>query len=407
MVALVFILNNMMCFAFATDVENYDYVENMSYVFNYWDAYTDSSCEEYTPPSYFAGFIFDSTKMLTVCITEDSTAIRQRIMDDCGGTNLQFQLVDYSFNDLLETQRMILSESSAEVRVTTISIPNNTVNVYVNSEADYRADVHSISGMDKPAVNILPYVSDTDVIESTHNISVESIVESTGEPITDSVPVALRTTSSFYPGQRTRPMGSSGNGTVGFCATDSSGRQVVITHGHTYIDSITSSTQYTDCLTAKFGTDSTSYPVYILSNSGNLNEMGSVDKYLDAAYIPVSGTISNTMPNGVKLTGAVYTSQLSSVSNISGAYYGYSNGLQYGTITVADSSYLSMTTSSSISSGTGDSGGPIYLTNTSQNRLVGIVKSHTGSNLVNGILWTRIASAYATCTGKTLAVRLT
>ena len=65
-----------------------------------------------------------------------------------------------------------------------------------------------------------------------------------------------------------------------------------------------------------------------------------------------------------------------------------------------------MLMSSAISERAGDSGGTIYLTNTSQNRLIGIVKGQSGNTMINGIPWTSIASAYYSCTGLILSPKI-
>lgn len=128
---------------------------------------------------------------------------------------------------------------------------------------------------------------------------------------------------------------------------------------------------------------------------------------MDAAYIPTTTAITNKINNSstTKLTGVVYNYQMESVSGITGKYFGATNGTQSGLVTVSDG-YLSMLMSSAISERAGDSGGTIYLTNTSQNRLIGIVKGQSGNTMINGIPWTSIASAYYSCTGLILSPKI-
>lgn len=368
---------------------------NMTKVFAFWDRFTDYETGEYMPPDYFGGIIFSDTAPLEFCLTDVSEDTVKELKNVVGDSVL-YREVNYSFTELQKIKNDLEGLNEEGTITSRIDIESNSVVVFINDDSQG-------GGLSREAFDL---VNNECYPVEFHSQEVESEFGELNNEVRTETLSEERSATTFYPGQRTRPMSqSSAVGTIGFTARDSSGKLLLFTHGHTYIDELDEDNEYEDVLMATI--DGDVYSVYILSNSGNLNELGSVTNTLDAAYIPVTGTITNRINNSssTKLTGAVYSSQISSVSGITGSYYGYTNGFQTGEVTVSGG-ILYMYCDTAISSRTGDSGGPIYLTNTSENRLVGIVKSSVGRDTVYGILWTNIAQAYYNCMGKTITVKL-
>ena len=113
-------------------------------------------------------------------------------------------------------------------------------------------------------------------------------------------------------------------------------------------------------------------------NAYTLSHYSNNDLTWDAAYIVIPNTVSYTVSNKVNNTSTriqyiAFDEQLSSYCGSNASAYGSVGGFKSSTITVGFSAgyyYLSMQTTFD----NGDSGGPIYMTSNSQNRLIGIIK---------------------------------
>lgn len=358
-------------------------------VFRFWDCFTDYDSDTYTPPAYFGGFAFDEEKGLLVYVTEDTDEIRSNITSICKKTDISFESVKYSFNYLMDTMiklDKIACEEKLPVVGMTLDLRNNAVSIILNDEDANKAEgIASVFYSDK---SIKPDIVRFQIKDAKQDIL--SGLENTSQ-IENAE--ASRATYNFYPGRQTT-FGSS-YGTVGFCAYDSTGRYLMITHAHGYGFSLSDYTYSTPKSVTVAGL---SMNAYTLSYSSNTS-----DSLCDAAYIVIPSTASYSVSNKInntttRLQYVALDTQLLSYSGSNVGAFGSSSGFKTSTVTITCSAgYYYLTINTTFNGG--DSGGPVYLTASSQNRLIGIIQTRQGG----GILWKNIRDRYYAKTGNTLA----
>lgn len=356
-------------------------------VFSFWDKYTDYDEDLYLPPDYFGGFSRSEDNNLIMYITEDTAEIRKQAKADCDGADFSFVEVEHSFNQLNEAM-LSLDRFSKRLEAFTcgayIDIPKNKVAVLL---------IPDFEGFKKEWASIVADNEDIDPDLYTFEIKKEPpAIDDSAKSQIDNAPTSLtpNTTYAFYPGIQS----SFGNsyGTISFCAYDSLGRYLLITHAHNL--GFTSTISPRTVTVAGLNMDA-----YTLSPTAT----NAPAVYYDAAYIVIPSTASYTVSNKVnntttRISYVALDSQLSSYSGGNVSAYGVYSGFKSSTVTVVYSSGF-YTLQVNTTFGSGDSGGPIYLTGNSQNRLIGIIITQQGV----GNTWMNIRDRYYTATGQTLS----
>lgn len=359
-------------------------------VFNFWDYFTDYDAEAFLPPDYFSGFEMNSNGTLTIYVTDDTDEIINEISRVCKSRDYSIVKVQYSFNALYGLLDSIKeSNDSSLIDSISFDLSENKVVACVKSENIDRLSIKQNSMLViKKSEEIKPAASIKYDGANSHNLI-------------DSNNTRQINSTTFYPGMQTSFNNNMSTGTVGFCATDGQGRKILITHAHSY--------GFTEPYYAQnVSVGGTSMSAYTLSTASGSTE----DQFFDAAYIVIpsalsSVSLSNKIGNQstVRLSYVAYDAYLSSYNNMVVNAYGSASGFIVGsslnpiTATVQYIPYEQLwDLSMSHNTQNGDSGGPIYLTGSNQNRLLGIIRTTYGA----GVLWKNIRDRYYALTGFTL-----
>lgn len=357
-------------------------------VIRYWDYYTDYEKDVFLPPDYFGGFNLNEDNTLTMFVTDNSTSVQEQVHTICKSDKIKFSVVEYSFTYLVNAMNAItrnFANSFVYIEEIALDLTNNVVIVIPVSDAiDFESKWLSFAENLSFGKGINPAIYQIRVESAVKsNISSGMNVKATENPIQN------RTTYTFYPGQQSL-FGSNSTGTVGFCATDSLGRKLLITHSHGY-----GFTAYNQAKTVTVG--GLSMSAYALS-------IATEDPLYDAAYIVIPSGVTTVLTNKVnnntskRISYVAYDYQLLSYNGAAVDAFGYVSGFVSTTASITLNSgnyYLNINSALN----PGDSGGPIYLTGSSQNRLLGIISTQQGG----GTLWKNIRDKYATVTGATLS----
>lgn len=105
--------------------------ESMTSVFNFWDSFTDEETGEYLPPEFFGGLIINDDGSLTACMTTYSKSDISTLYEACGAQNLSIVQVKNSYVSLVSIQNFIEARYGDYIITSTICIPDNAVNIYV------------------------------------------------------------------------------------------------------------------------------------------------------------------------------------------------------------------------------------------------------------------------------------
>ena len=194
-------------------------------------------------PSFFGGAYIDENKELVIQVTDNNSDIMEYFAELIDLENVRFQTAENSLAELLEIKyelnKRISSNTSDPLRLsaqdslidgTGISIPNNSVNLYV------KPDSVSTIAADASAATI------ESLITGLSNIQIVSLESHLDNSSTDKInnPDNISQTSAqnlmepgqiiYMQGSRYYPYG------IGFWATDSYGNLGIVTCGHGYKD---------------------------------------------------------------------------------------------------------------------------------------------------------------------------
>jgi hypothetical protein len=370
------------------------YLENVKHsndmVFNFWDQFTDYDTDVYLPPEYFAGFELNSDGTLTIYVTDNSCDVLDDLCEVCGGSDFQIIIVQHSFNTLCGVKDAIIgSDDSILIDSIAYNLSENKVTVFASQENIRKLKLKPSSLIEIKERDTKEYAFNTD--NSAYD-NKEHLLASNSKQMN---------TTTFYPGIQTNFNNNNSFGTVGFCATDGLGRKLLITHSHGYGFSGPNNAKSV----AVAGVTMSAYSLSYQTGNGQ-------DQYYDAAYIVIPTNISTALSNKINNQGSVrlsyvaYDSQLSSYNGMAVNAYGCASGFMVGTSQNPITAILYQDTLTSLWSlsmsgcypANGDSGGPIYLVGSNQNRLLGIIRTTYG----DGILWKNIRDRYYSITGYTL-----
>jgi len=210
-----------------------------------WSPIPDLPSDRYANfPSFFGGAFIDDNKQLVILVTEYNSDILQYFSNLIDLENVRFQTVANSLLDLFEIKEELnyricsntanplrLNAQDALIDGTGISIPNNSVNLYVKQDAvatrstsDSAVSTIESLTLGLPSVQIVSLESEPDnaspfEIDNSNNIALPA-AQSLMEP---GLTIYMQG-SSFW------PYG------IGFWATDSSGNLGIVTCGHGYTD---------------------------------------------------------------------------------------------------------------------------------------------------------------------------
>ncbi len=357
-------------------------------VFRFWDYYTNNENDLFSPPDYFGGFSLNEDGGLIVYLAENTDTIKTAVMDICKSDNIHFEKVEYSFKELKETLDYISNGADNET-ISSISLDLDANKVVVRIEPDAISGSSTMYGIalgemsEKINTSMVTVVLD-EVDRQQKNVPEDEVPENV---ITDNI-LPRSSYYVFYPGQPTA-FGDSQCGTIGFCAVDEEGTKLLITHGHGYEfdgsgdpDSVT--------------VGGFTLEIYNISRNVTSGE----DQMCDAAYIVVPNTVTRGLSNkvvnsgGTRITAAATVEQMLSYNNASVRAYGATTGFITTTASFAcenGEAWIDMVDEPTW----GDSGGPIYLIGTGENRLLGIISYEYGG----GTAWTTIQARYENITG--------
>lgn len=339
--------------------------------------YDEDECDTIFP-DYYGGMRINDDSSPTFYLTDTSDSVIETLVSICGDDAFGYEQVAHSFNELTDTQMEIMDKYGAEMKLTgsALSIDKNSVVLYTDLEF----------------VDVSPLTDEFDI-----KCEVMTDVTSCGTLSEDSYTSLAKNESraqTFKSGlttyRRSRQNSTTYSevmGTVGFVALDSDGNKVIFTHGHD-IESYWSS--------LKIGNQTLSFNVF---GTGNNNDAS-------YAFLPSSATLNNRIGStSYYLEGTMTRSAFASISNATVYFYGVTTG------TVTQSDFVAQLTDESVytlvsTSGNvqhGDSGGPIFVSTSSGNQLVGIVKAGA-SSWSQGVFLTYIKNLYRSETGSTLYV---
>lgn len=229
-------------------VTSLDSLENISLdkynaLLRAWSTTPDIHSDRYANfPSFFGGAYIDESKRLVIQVTEYNSDILQYFSEIIDLDNVLFRVAENSLVELFEIKdelnRRISSNTSDPQRLSTqdslidgtgISIPNNSVNLYVKPDSiatisTTRASADTIESLTMGLPNI-------------QIVSIESHHDNSYKINNSNNATRAATQNLMEPGQIIYMQGSSywpyG---IGFWATDSSGNLGIVTCGHGYTD---------------------------------------------------------------------------------------------------------------------------------------------------------------------------
>ncbi len=362
-------------------------------VFNFWDKYTDYGTDTYLPPEYFGGFYLNENGILTAYITDDTADIKDNIITACGSNNIKFEVVKHSFNKLYESLLSISQKTENEkcFHGFALALEQNAIVAYVDSPEHLSTAINKLNTLDiEPKIEFEVY---TQPAENNHFFNDES---------NESSLVSNISSVAFYPGQVTSFIDGSGaanSGTIGFCAKDNMGRNLLITHAHHF----PFPDQYNPATVTVNGATMSVYTLSTAINPASAFQ----DNETDAAYIIIPSSISSSLTGKInnnsnyRITSTIYDSQLASYQTNPAACKAFlrtiCSFINTNVQTVHNTRWSFHMT---CYPNPGDSGGPVLMPGTTQNRLVGIIHDQNG----NGILWNTIRDRYHEKTNLTLSV---
>lgn len=326
---------------------------------------------DYIFPDEYGGEYINDNDQLVVLLVNRTEASENNYLSRCGenaNNIVQFQDAEYSLNDLISIQNdMRSSYAELSVELTSIDCEENQIDVYVSEESSLAT---RNSAQARTAGSSI-YFSDAVNIVITHNNLCEN---SYAAPAAYELAADTRATNA-YGGWFLKS--SSGTFTAGFCGTYS-GKPAVVScgHGATKNGTVSRINAYGTTLDSSFGTVSKQQ----YSNSA----------YGDYSIITLAGYSAT---NKITYNGTTYSitgNQYSAPKGTRIYKIGYSTGLTSGTI---ESNYSDIGSSgesysgmyiygiirTSVSSASGDSGGPVFLAYSSGYGALGTVAATTAS----------------------------
>lgn len=335
------------------------------------------SDEDGNLPDYYGGTSYDENGNLIVYLT-DLEANESRILIDAF-PSLNYQLVPFSINDLISFRDAFI-ELGGIFEELIINPYSNSVDVYFDSQKNLTDTLSLLdNSVNEDAFNFYLYESATQLFENTGWVAPEKCYAvgeiATYEKNMGKTDLSMETASatasvSIKPGSGYAvSSGGSTVGTIGVCAILSSGSYAMVTHGH---DLSSGTAIYLG--TSKIGTVTKQY--YKSNYTG-----------YDFSYTTVSSSYvsSSLAGNYGSLTKTYTENQLISMGTVNGYFIGNSSGsaTRYSTSILMTTSgtgstypYLTLGTGTNY----GDSGGPIYMTSSSQTVFLGIVKGNSGGS---------------------------
>ena len=369
-------------------------------VFRFWDYYTDYDTEICNFPDYFGGFEMEDDGTLTMYITDSSDAIKMSIYEICQSDDMKLVGVNHSFNELRAIrEEMVKKLDNDEFDSMYLDLSENSVVIEMSAE-----QIRDVDGV----------LNEIVCVRESSNDACESETLAVNEKNDNEKTINDTDSYTFYPGQSTSFNNGESVGTIGFCATDSSGRRLLITHAHGY--------EFDELFDTKSVTVG---GLSLLAYSMNDTSVNAEQPEYDAAYIilPNSAlpgnpqiTLSNKVNNleATKLHSVAYDIHLESYNGCAVSAFGASTGFMTGVVSNLgyrtdedDPNKKIWNIQTTLNSQNGDSGGPIYLTGPNEyngstisnnNRLIGIIRSGTGDTL-----WQNIRDKYREVTGFTLS----
>ena len=358
-------------------------------VFHFWDYYADYEAEVFSSPTYFSGFHLNTDGTLLMYVTDDSKAVKATVFDICESTDLSFQTMKYSYSELVALREELSKYSDLyNIKCTSLSLHSNKVIVYTNGDpAEVKALIHStfkgeslgIQSVDE-MIEVEKYAPpETAMPDHSASAQVSNI---RGQ---NSITPMTQVNETFYPGELST-LESNDTGTIGFCATDSYGRKLLITHGHGH-------GQHEPTVTVGGHT----LNVYPLGSFLTVDAAYIVLPLYDPDFYPVlTNRVNNT---STTINTIAYDYLLETYEGLPVQIFGQTSSFFITTIDyiLNENGFWFLAVDTPYPQD-GDSGGPVYMTGTQNNRLIGIVSSEYG----DVIIWKMIREEYYNVTGFTL-----
>lgn len=360
-------------------------------VFHFWDYYADYEAEAFSSPTYFSGFHLNTDGTLLMYVTDDSKAVKATVFDICESTDLSFRTMKYSYSELVALREELSKYSDLyNIKCTSLSLHSNKVIVYTNGDpAEVEALIHSTFKGESLGIQSVDEMIEVEKYTPPETAMPDHSASAQAANIRgqNSITPMTQVNETFYPGERSY-LEDYSYATIGFCATDSIGRKLLITHGHGYQE---------DGSTATVG-----------GHDLNAYLLGYDEYYIDAAYIvlPLSDpdfypVLTNKVNNTLTTINTIaYDYLLETYEGLPVEAFGQTTGFFDTTINdiYNEGGFCSVWLDEPHPQD-GDSGGPVYMTGTQNNRLIGIVSSTTGRVCA----WKMIREAYYDATGLALA----